>query len=46
MLIILVKILLTPFALLEIYCKAFVALMMWDKKPFEEDLFSYLWDRD
>ena len=44
--ILLLKIILTPIALLEVWCKVIVAFMMWDKRPMTgEWLLDILWKK-
>ena len=44
--ILILKILMTPIAFLEAWCKIMVAFIMWDKKPIEAEwLMDILWDK-
>lgn len=44
--ILILKILLTPIAALEGWCKTIVALIMWDKRPMESKwLIDILWKK-
>lgn len=44
--VLIIKILMTPFAIIELYCKTIVAIIMWDRRPMESDcLFDMLWKK-
>ena len=44
--ILILKILMTPFAAIEGWCKIMVAFIMWDKRPMEAEwLFDILWKK-
>jgi len=44
--ILILKILMTPFALIEAWCRIIVAFMMWDKRPMESEwLIDVLWKK-
>jgi len=47
MLILIIKIILTPFAMIASVCNAFVALMLWDKRGMDDTdrLYKIIWTK-
>ena len=46
MLVLIMKIIVTPFAIIEQWCKVLTALLIWDKRPLESELlFDIIWKK-